>query len=85
MKSAQTAVGEQGREAIGFMAQEMCQSIDAGSFHFKVGDVRACNALGVEAVHGLSENARGANSAALWGVEAWKGGGDSSLDVAESR
>ena len=85
MKSAQTAVGEQGREAKGFMAQEMCQSIDAGSFHFKVGDVRARNTLPVKAVHGLGEYARGANSASLWGVESWKGSRDAGLDVGDRR
>ncbi len=85
MKSAQAAIGEQGREAVGVMAQEVCQGVDAGGLHLKVGDVGARYALGVEAVHGLGEYARGANGASLWGVEARKGSGDTGLDVGYRR
>ena len=85
MKCTQAAIGQQGREAIGLMAQEVCQGIDTGGLHFKISDMRTRNALGIKAVHGFCEDARGANGAALWGVEAWKGSGDACLDVENSR
>ena len=85
MKSAKTAIGEQGRKAISLMAQEVCQGVDASRLHFKVGNMATPNALGVEAVHSLGEYARGANSASLWGVESWEGSGDAGLDVGDRR
>ena len=67
------------------MAKEVCQGIDAGGLHFKVGDMGARNALSIEAVHSFCEYTRGANGASLWGVEAWKGSGDTGSDVGDSR
>jgi len=70
------SVGQQGAEAVGFVAEEIGEGVDAGGLHFEIGDVEFAQLCFVEVLKGFLEGALDLYGATLWAIEAWECGGN---------